>query len=130
MYLEYAQYENMGGTLDETAYARYELKARRLIDRATHSRIAQETPVRDSVKYCMFELINTMYAQESMDAISAGREISAMSNDGVSISFAGTNTSESGVQMSVSRYLRTVRMWLDGENTSDGVPLLYAGVDA
>ena len=122
-YLTLDDFKKMGGTADEAAFERYEMKARRLIDRMTHGRIANEDPVRRAVQLCTFELIAAMAAEEAAGGI-GGREITAMSNDGVSVSYAqqvgGMNARLAGI----------VRAWLDGEHTESGVHLLYAGVDA
>lgn len=129
MYLTYDEYEEMGGTMDEDVFDRFEMKARRLIDRATRGRIISETPVRDCVKYCAYELVAAMYADESLAGIAAGRDIAAVSNDGVSVSFA-TGNAENAATAANARYFAAIRAWLDGETTASGVHLLYAGVGA
>lgn len=122
MYLDYDSYAQMGGELDPDVYERLAAKAERLIDRATHARLKAHATVPMSVKYCIMELIDAIQADESMGSMSAGREISSMSNDGVSVSFAAMAAS--------ARYMEIIRGWLDGETTEAGVHLLYAGCDA
>ena len=122
MYLEYGDYAQMGGELEPDVYERLAAKAERLIDRATHARLKAQANVPDGVKYCIMELINAIQADESMGGMSAGREISSMSNDGVSVSFTAMAAS--------ARYMEIIRQWLDGETTEAGVHLLYAGCDA
>ena len=122
MYLDYGDYAQMGGELEPDVYERIAAKAERLIDRATHARLKAESTVPDGVKYCIMELINAIQADESMGGMSAGREISSMSNDGVSVSFTAMAAS--------ARYMEIIRQWLDGETTEAGVHLLYAGCDA
>ena len=122
MYLDYGDYAQMGGELDPDVYERLAAKAERLIDRATHARLKAQASVPMSVKYCIMELIDAIQADESMGSMSAGREISSMSNDGVSVSFAAMAAS--------ARYMEIIRGWLDGETTEAGVHLLYAGCDA
>ena len=122
MYLDYGSYAQMGGELEPDVYERLAAKAERLIDRATHARLKAESTVPMSVKYCIMELIDAIQADESMGGMSAGREISSMSNDGVSVSFAAMAAS--------ARYMEIIRGWLDGETTEAGVHLLYAGCDA
>ena len=122
MYLDYGDYAQMGGELEPDVYERLSAKAERLIDRATHARLKAHATVPMSVKYCIMELINAIQADESMGGMSAGREISSMSNDGVSVSFAAMAAS--------ARYMEIIRQWLDGETTEAGVHLLYAGCDA
>ena len=122
MYLEYGDYAQMGGELEPDVYERLAAKAERLIDRATHARLKAVSTVPMSVKYCIMELIDAIQADESMGSMSAGREISSMSNDGVSVSFAAMAAS--------ARYMEIIRQWLDGDTTEAGVHLLYAGCDA
>lgn len=122
MYLDYGDYAQMGGELEPDVYERLAAKAERLIDRATHARLRSQANVPDGVKYCIMELINAIQADESMGGMSAGREISSMSNDGVSVSFTAMAAS--------ARYMEIIRQWLDGDTTEAGVHLLYAGCDA
>ena len=122
MYLDYGSYAQMGGELEPDVYERLAAKAERLIDRATHARLKAQSTVPMSVKYCIMELIDAIQADESMGGMSAGREISSMSNDGVSVSFTAMAAS--------ARYMEIIRQWLDGETTEAGVHLLYAGCDA
>ena len=122
MYLDYGSYAQMGGELEPDVYERLAAKAERLIDRATHARLKAVSTVPMCVKYCIMELIDAIHADESMGSMSAGREISSMSNDGVSVSFTAMAAS--------ARYMEIIRQWLDGETTEAGVHLLYAGCDA
>lgn len=122
MYLTYDEFENMGGSMSEDAFPRFELKARRRIDAVTFGRLQNETPVREAVRYCMFDLIQAMHEDEANAGFS-GRDITAMSNDGVSVSYASGAQSGSG-----SRYGNIVRAWLTGETDAYGVSLIYAGV--
>lgn len=128
MYLTNDEYINMGSTLEleDEVFARLEMQARRAIDRATHWRVQNENPVRESVKYCMYDLISTIYADENLSNFSAGRDIASMSNDGVSISFASSG-SESAAQSMQTRLNAIIRTWLTGETTASGIHLLYAG---
>lgn len=126
MYLTLDDWDEMGGDpkIDELVYNRHEFKARKLIDRMTRGRIADESPVRDAVKYCMFELINAMIADETLSGMS-GQQISGMSNDGVSVTFSDSSTASAD-----KRYAGMIRQYLAGETTDFGLPLMYAGVDA
>lgn len=127
MYLTYDEYDEMGGGMSEDAFARFEMKARRRIDAATFGRLQGESPVRDAVKNCMFELIQAMHEDEINVGFS-GREISSMSNDGVSVTYASGN-SRTGVQSgSGARYMGIIRAWLTGETDACGNNILYAGV--
>lgn len=126
MYLNYEEYVGMGGGALESAFPRFEAKARAHLDRITFGRLQNESPVRDSVKFCMFDLINAVSGEESTGAMAAGREIASMSNDGVSVSFVSSGGGSA--RASAARYGAIVHSWLANETTASGVPLLYAGV--
>lgn len=123
MYLTYIEYIEMGGCIESAHFPRFEAKARRAIDNATMNRLIGEDPVRDSVKHCMYDLINAIHTDESAMGAS-GREIASMSNDGVSVTYA-TGNGQGGAS---ARHSAIVREWLLGETDACGVPLLYAGV--
>ena len=103
MYLDYDSYAQMGGELDPDVYERLTAKAERLIDRATHARLKAQASVPMCVKYCIMELIDAIQADESMGSMSAGREISSMSNDGVSVSFAASGATRLLVLLDTTR---------------------------
>lgn len=126
MYLTIDDWDEMGGSadMDEPVYNRLEYKARKLIDQLTRGRIAGDKKVRESVRYCMYEMITAMAAEESAAGI-GGREVDSVSNDGVSVTYASGEGSDSKVRM-----IKIIKNWLADETTDTGVPLLYAGVDA
>lgn len=130
-YLDQAEYLEMGGTIpedDELRYQRLESRASHAIDRATHGRIKTEKPVRNAVKFCVYEMIERYVSDEAMAGMS-GREIASMSNDGVSVSYV-SGASASGGCASALRDTESIRAWLMDEVDGNGTPLLYAGVDA
>lgn len=129
MYLTYAEYTAAPfyGELEEEQYTPLEYRARKTIDLATHGRIADETDVREAVKYTVYELVK-LYdsSQASVDAASGG--IASMSNDGVSVSYGsfGGLTPAAAMQQRENGILK---QYLSLEFTESGVPILYAGVD-
>ena len=130
-YLDQAEYLEMGGTItedDELRYQRLESRASHAVDRATHGRIKGEKPVRNAVKFCVYEMIERYASDEAMAGMS-GREIASMSNDGVSVSYV-SGASASGGSASALRDAESIRAWLMDEVDGNGTPLLYAGVDA
>lgn len=130
-YLDQAEYLEMGGTItedDELRYQRLESRASHAIDRATHGRIKAEKPVRNAVKFCVYEMIERYVSDEAMAGMS-GREVASMSNDGVSVTYA-TGAGASGGSASALRDAESIRSWLMDEVDENGTPLLYAGVDA
>lgn len=126
MFLTYEEYAGMGGGAQKGAFPRLEAKARAQLNRLTFGRLAGSEDVSENVKYCMFEMIGAIEAEEDMGGIAAGREISAMSNDGVSVSFGSSGSG--GARSSAAKYAAIARSWLANETTACGIPLLYAGV--
>lgn len=126
MFLRYEEYVRMGGGADESAFPMLEAKARAQLNRMTFGRLEGNENVSENVKYCMMELMAAIEAEESMGSLAAGREISGMSNDGVSISFATSGSG--GARTSAAKYAAIARGWLANETTACGIPLMYAGV--
>ena len=122
MYLTYDEYMQMGGNIDAALFPRFEAKARKRIDALTFGRLIDESPVRESVRMCMFELIQAMYEDEAL-AGASGRDVSAASNDGVSVTYDASRSAP-------ARYGAIVRGWLLGETDAHGCNLMYAGVNA
>ena len=123
MYLEHEAYLEMGGSIaEEGVYKRYAARADSIIDRMTHGRIRDETPVRPCARYAAFALISNMCA-EAED----GREAVSMANDGVSVSYASSGNAAID---RARRYAAIVSDYLQYEEDESGTPLLYAGVDA
>lgn len=116
MYLDYAQYAQLGGELAEEDFRWLEMRARKYIDRLTHGRLQGENPVRESVKAAMWRLMEAMQAGDEH----GGRSVESLSNDGVSVKYA----KEEG-----DRLAQIVREYL-GDERAGGVGLMYAGVDA
>lgn len=123
MYLEYDEFEEMGGIVNEDLYPRLEMKARTQIDRATYGRLTglATEAIPERVKYCMYDLITAIAAEEATGGVAFGRSVTAMSNDGVSLSFGGGKSE-------AARYKGIIHAWLASETDACGVPLLYAGV--
>lgn len=120
-YLTYTDYQKYGGRLDEATFANYEFRARKLIDNLTHGRVRDDNPQREAVCRAMTVIID----MEARDATYDGREVASMGNDGVSISYATEGHGEAR-----RRYVAVILDFLSDETADQGVPLLYAGVDA
>lgn len=115
MYLSFEEYQEMGGTLDETAFDIYGYEADQKIKTATFNRI---TTPSEAVKKCMLRLIS--FAQ--MSDIGKMRTAS-FSHDGLSQSFNIPNEEE------YEKKARSIiRNYLINEKAEDGTPLMYCGV--
>lgn len=84
-YLTYQEYSALGGKAPEADFPRLELLARKRLDHWTQNRI---TAPDDDVKLCMTLIIDQLNADESGE-----QDVSSVSNDGVSMSFADAKTS-------------------------------------
>lgn len=120
MYLTFDEYKDMGGAIQESAFKRHAARADALITRMTHGRILNESPVRECVKYAAFDLVSAIAADSQMGI--DGYDIASMTNEGMSITFAGAATS-------ARRYAQIVQSYLDAQFDANGTPLLYVGVD-
>lgn len=86
MYLTYEEYREMGGSLSETAYPRFERKAEYYMDYWTLDRIKKLEEIPECAKDAMFEVIENL---PSLD----GERVTSFSNGVNSFSF-DTTTNE------------------------------------
>lgn len=149
MYLTYAEYQAMGGALDEAAFNDFEFESECIINWYTFDRLKNETTLPDAVKKCMYALIKL--AKLKADAMVLGSQtttttdgqghttttvvnsaIASQSNDGVSISY--NMVSATKVFESLSAKVRggeiesLVQMYLQGVVNSLGHKVLYRGI--
>lgn len=134
MYLTYAEYQAMGGTLDETTFNDLEFEAEALINWYTFNRLKQDTTFPVEIKRLMKYLINLMNAKNGAIDSSAngltsgtGSNITSQSNDGVSISYNVMNASELA-QSCKQEAAEAVNKYLQGVVNEAGRVLLYRGV--
>ena len=82
-YITYEQYKALGGTAEQSAFPLLERLARKKLDYWTQGRIAE---VDDDIRLCMLLL---------MGKIKSGKkDVSSVSNDGVSVTYASAQTEE------------------------------------
>ena len=94
-YLTYAEYRDLGGTLDITPFNLLEFEARRKIDIETQSRLkgtnSQDVP--QEVKLCVFSLINSInHYTESIESATQNGNIANESTDGYSVSYVKSSS--------------------------------------
>ena len=83
MYLSYAEFLDMGGTtfnMSESEYLKHERHAENYLNRLTHGRVKNESPVRENVKAAIFDLI-PLFKREEEYAPTVGSGITSMSSD-------------------------------------------------
>lgn len=136
MYLTYTEYQNYGGSLDETTFNDLEYEAESYVNWYTFNRLKGETTIPEEVKRCLAYIISIL--KNKMDALHSSGEsggsslytgvgIASQSNDGVSISYNVLNakemieSSEDEIEDAMNRYLQGIR-------NSLGHRLLFRGI--
>lgn len=117
MYLTFADFQSRGGVLREPDFNRFEALARGHIDRLTHGRVQADTTVRESVKSLTYELV--LLLSDTDKVRRSGMKSS--SNGGRSAVYVSDFQFRAQIASLAAELL-------SNEKTSDGVPLLYAGV--
>ena len=149
MYLSYEEYQNMGGTLDETAFNDFEFEAECIVNWYTFDRLKNDTEFPTELGRCMFALIKlaklkadsmvlgsqTTQTTDSQGNVTTNTTMSAIasqSNDGVSISYNMVNASQ--LFQSLAPFTKggevsnTVKLYLQGVVNSLGQKVLYRGL--
>ena len=136
MYLTYADYQNMGGTLVETTFDEYEFIAESVVNWVTFNRLKNETTYPEELSKLMYVLIDLIKAR--MDALKnnfvaetgevAGGSITRQSNDGVTIEFNSLSASSIMEYTNDKKLGDMVRMYLNGLKNSLGQSLTYRGL--
>lgn len=144
MYLTYLEYQNMGGTLDETAFKDLEYDAESTINWYTFNRLKRpewaSVLESEELKKCMYQLIRLKQMEDELLAASSGVGVGGIawtkeagitqeSNDGVSTSY---NTLSSGELMAYLNGTKTkqdlVDRYLNGIVNDLGQEILYRGL--
>ena len=135
MYLNYDEFQNYGGTLDETTFNEYNFEAESLINYWTFNRLIGDTDVSENVKRCTYKLISLI--KQKADALTLGASvdgtnassaaITSQSNDGVSISYNALSASQL-IENSKTEFEDTIKRYLQGIRNSLGQLVLYRGI--
>jgi hypothetical protein len=136
MYLTYAEYQTMGGKLDEATFNDFEMEAQAIIDWYTFNRLQKDTEYPDAVKNCVYRLIREAQVQQSVlmagepvttGGIDGTMAIASRSNDGVSVSYNVMSAKDLfGTLKSESE--ETVKRYLSGVVNQLGRKVLYRGI--
>lgn len=113
-YLTFAEYQDLGGTLDEVPFNTLELTARGILDQRTFGRLKSLETQINEVKICIYQLINNIST--------SSKGISSESIDGYSVSYLDT-------KQKASVYDDIIRNNLSMCRLEDGTPYLYCGVE-
>ena len=153
MYLTYEAYQNMGGTLEETAFNNFEYEAETIVNWYTFNRLKdeKEEDYPEELSRCMYRLIDLariradaliLGAQsvtvtsgdsgENVTTVTTSPYISQQSNDGVSIHYNSLDASDLFGQLKTDKRGNlledTVFRYLQGVRNSKGKRLTYRGL--
>lgn len=136
MYLTYEEYQNMGGTMDNTTFSEFEFEARCKIDWWTFNRLKNEESYPEEVKRCMYKIIKLLQqvaeasavdGEGGTDSSSTVAGVASMSNDGVSISYNVLSASQA-VEMANDEIGTCIQQYLSDVRNSLGRKVLYRGL--
>ena len=137
LYLTFEEFEDMGGTLEETAFNDLEFEAETYIDWYTFDRLKNEEEIPDRVKKCMYHIIKLLNDQMNLfnngsdssntSSTDSNKQIAAQSNDGVSTSY-NTLSAKDAADTIKDELKTTVQMYLNGVKNSLGHKVLYRGI--
>lgn len=128
-YLTFAEYQEMGGMLEQTLFDVLERDVEAIIDTYTLNRLWVNTEYPERVKECAFrliDLVNTEYTAMTVGQTGAG-QIASQSNDGVSTSY-NVLSMQSALDSAKSELKDCVFRYLYGVRNAKGEPLTYRGV--
>ena len=126
-YLEFDEYEELGGSLDETPFNILEFEARKRIDERTQGRLKGIEKIPIEVKMCVYTLINTLESYSINSTSSRNKNIASESTDGYSVSYASGSQVQEIVKAKSSELDDVIRNGLFGV-VVNGEHILYAGV--
>lgn len=128
MYLAYSDYQAMGGSLTQAEYPRASNRAEAEFDRRTFNRYRNAETIPERVRWCIFELIETVGAGIKMYESPEGRgAIMATSNDGVSESYGNASMADWTGTVLPERIAQIVGMYMDNELVN-GINATYRGM--
>ena len=118
----------MGGSLTQAEYPRASNRAEAEFDRRTFNRYRDADAIPERVRWCIFELIETVGAGIKMYENADGRgAIMATSNDGVSESYGNASMADWTGTVLPERIAQIVGMYMDNEPVN-GINATYRGM--
>ena len=129
MYLTQPDYVSLGGRLDEATFNSIIYDIQYHIDWITFNRLKNETVIPEEVKRCIFSIIDIFIKQKNLLASTedSNKEITSMSNDGVSVSY-NTLSSNDIITKSQSYINQIIFKYLNSVKNSEGKLLTFRGL--
>ena len=138
MYLSFDEYQDMGGTLDETAFNDIEFEAETYIDWYTFNRLWGQEEYPPRLKRCVYHIIRLIAlkmnlmgqpitTEQQISSANNSPQIASMSNDGVSISY-NIVSAHDALELTKKEVDKTIEQQLAGVTNNLGRKLLYRGI--
>lgn len=125
-YLEYDEYEELGGTLEEVPFNELEFECRRIIDSRTQNRLKNAEEIPQEVKLLENKMINTLQDYYiSLEKAQSG--VSSENTDGYSVSYISSNQISQLIEGKIDVLQDLVSTYLFGVIVNNE-HLLYCGV--
>lgn len=127
-YLTYKEYKDMGGTLTQTPFTLLEQESSRKIDIRTQNRLSGVEEIPNEVKYCVFNLIESMsvYAKLKHNMSEKGN-LASTTTDGYSESYMTPAQIKETVNSQKNEISEIIKTWLTDIQVN-GENLLFPGI--
>jgi len=124
-YLNYTEYQAMGGALDLMPFNLLEKEAEQYVDKYTFGRLKNLEEQLLDTKLCIYKLINVIDSYNEYETNNKG--IASENTDGYSVSYT-TPTSDLSKVKGIEVY-NIINTYLADCKTEEGIPYLYRGID-
>ena len=123
-YLTYAEYQDLGGTLNEVPFNILEFQARKEVDKYTFGRLKNLDEQVEEVKLCVFNLINNLEGYNK--DLTKNKTIASENTDGYSITYKTLSSDD--INAKNSEIKNIIETYLSSCQLKDGTPYLYRGL--
>lgn len=125
-YLTYAEYRELGGTLEEVPFNELEFECRKIIDSRTQNRLHSVTDIPDEVKMCEYKMIDTI-TRYSAAKEQAQSGVKSENIDGYSVTYLTSNEIQQLITTQIADIQELVSTYLFGVIVNKE-HILYCGV--
>lgn len=120
-YLTYEEYQEIGGTLDLTAFNRNIDRACGIVDLHTQSRLQRVLEVSQRAKACVRDLVEYL-----ANNVTSGKVVTSKSQSAVGVSESESYATKTADEIN-AEMLCIVYDYLISEKDDNGTPLMYRG---
>ena len=125
-YLTYAEYTELGGTLEEVPFNKVEFECRKIIDSRTQNRLHSVTDIPDEVKMCEFKMINSIVSYNATkEQTQSG--VKSENIDGYSVTYLTSNEIQQLITNQITDMQELISTYLFGVIVNNE-HILYCGV--